>query len=273
MSLWPGYRLGRYRVESEIAEGGQATVYRALDERSGETIALKVLSGELSGDPTRRARLEREAAAVRALDHPSIVAVREAGEIDGQLFISMTLVDGPSLQEEIRAGGGLDPTRVVGILRQLASALDHAHAHDMVHRDVKPANVLLDHEDRAFLTDFGLAKLATSSRLTRTGMWVGTIEYIAPEQLMAQRVGPPADVYGLSALAYEALAGRPPFVRQNPAELIQAHLQDIPRPPSSLRPSLAFVDGVLARGLAKKPEDRFGSAGAMVQALADSLAV
>ena len=273
MSLWPGYQFGDYRVEAEIGQGGQATVYRARDERTGELIALKVLSGAFSEDGTLRARLQREADAVRALDHPAIVTVREAGEVDGQLFICMTLVDGPSMQEEIQSGGGLDPARVVAILRQLASALDHAHAHGMVHRDVKPANVLLDREDRAFLTDFGLAKVAKSTQLTRTGMWVGTIEYIAPEQLLAERVGPPADVYGLSALAYEALAGRPPFVRQTQAEMIHAPLETIPRPPSTLRPSLSFVDGVLARGLAKKPEDRFASAGQMVSALADSLAV
>lgn len=271
MSLWPGYRLGRYRVTSEIAQGGQATVYRATDEQTGEEIALKVIAGDLSGDATLRARLEQEAAAVRALDHPGIVAVREAGEIDGHVFICMSLVDGPSLQDEIRSGGGLDPARAVALLRQLAEALDHAHANGMVHRDVKPANVLIGPGDRAYLTDFGLAKVAKAARLTRTGMWVGTIEYIAPEQLMARRVGPAADVYGLSALAYEALVGRPPFVRQNPADLIQAHLQEAPRAPSSLRPSLAFVDPVLARGLAKAPEDRFPSAGAMVRALAESL--
>jgi len=271
VSLWPGYRLGRYRIESEIAEGGQATVYRAIDEETGHLVALKIISGDLSGDATLRARLQQEAAAVRALDHPGIVAVREAGEIDGTTFISMDLVDGPSLQEEIRAGGGLDPLRAIGLLRQLADALDHAHSHGMVHRDVKPANVLIGPGDRAYLTDFGLAKVAKAARLTRTGMWVGTIEYIAPEQLMARRVGPPADVYGLSALAYEALAGRPPFVRQNPADMIQAHLNEAPRPPSSLRPSLSFVDGVLARGLAKVPEERYPSAGAMVQALGESL--
>lgn len=271
MSLWPGYRLGRYRIESEIARGGQATVYRAVDEQTGDAVALKVIAGDLSRDATLRARLQREAAAVRALDHPGIVAVREAGEIDGNVYISMTLVDGPSLQEEIRAGGGIDPLRALGLLRQLAGALDHAHAHDMVHRDVKPANVLVGPGDRAYLTDFGLAKVAKSARLTRTGMWVGTVEYIAPEQLMGQGVGPPADVYGLSALAYEALAGRPPFVRQNPADLIQAHLYEAPRPPSSLRPSLAFVDAVLARGLAKAPGERFDSAGAMVRALGEAI--
>ncbi len=271
MSLWPGYRLGRYKVESEIAQGGQATVYRARDEETGDAVALKVIQGDLSGDATLRARLQQEAEAVRALDHPGIVAVREAGDIDGTVFIAMTLVEGPSLQEEIRSGGGIDPLRAVALLRQLAEALDHAHANGMVHRDVKPANVLVGPGDRAYLTDFGLAKVAKSARLTRTGMWVGTIEYIAPEQLMAREVGPPADVYGLSALAYEALAGRPPFVRQNPADLIQAHLSESPRAPSSLRPSLAFVDGVLARGLAKAPEDRYPTAGAMVRALGESL--
>lgn len=271
MTLWPGYRLGPYVVEDEVARGGQAVVHRARDTRSDETVALKVLLGDLAGDPVLRARLEREAQAVRALSHPSIVAVHEAGELDGHLYIAMQLIDGPSLLDEIRDGGGLDPLRALAILRQLAAALDHAHAREMVHRDIKPANVLIDREDRAYLTDFGLAKVAKSSRLTRTGMWVGTIEYIAPEQLMAQRVGPPADVYALSALAYEALAGRPPFVRQSPAALLQAHLTETPRPASSLRPALAFADPVLAQGLAKEPGDRFPSAGALVEALAAAL--
>jgi serine/threonine protein kinase len=271
MSLWPGYELGRYRIEDVLGRGGQATVYVAHEGPTGRRLALKVLSAEFSHDATVRARLEREAEAVRALDHPAIVAVLDTGEVEGNVYISMPLVEGPSLQAEISREGGIEPVRLVRILRQVAAGLDHAHERGMVHRDVKPANVLLDGEDRAYLTDFGLAKVAQAARLTRTGTWVGTIEYIAPEQLMGKPVGPPADVYGLAALAYEALAGRPPFVRQDAAQLIRAHLEEEPRPPSSLRPSLAFVDGVLARGLAKRPEDRFGSAGGMVRALGEAL--
>lgn len=273
MSLWAGYRFGPYRIDGEVGRGGQATVYRATEEATGRTLALKVLSADLSTDATVRARLQREADAVKALDHPGIVAVIDAGEVDEHLYIGMPLIEGTSLEDAIAQEGGLEPARVVRLLRQVAEALDHAHAKGMVHRDVKPANVLIDRDDRAFLTDFGLAKVAQSARLTRTGMWVGTLEYIAPEQLLAQGVGPPADIYAMAAMAYEALAGRPPFVRQHPAELMRAHLEEPPRPPSTLRPSLAFCDAVLARGLAKRPEERYPSAGGLVTAIGDALGV
>ncbi len=272
MSLWPGYRFGPYRIEEEIGRGGQAVVYRASREGSAAT-ALKVLPAEVGDDPTVRARLAREVEAVRGLRHPSIVAVEDAGEVDGQLFLCMPLVEGVTLEQAIRAEGGLDPVRAVAILRRVATALGHAHAHGVVHRDVKPANVLLGRDGQAYLTDFGLAQVAEAARLTRTGVWVGTLDYIAPEQLLAQKVGPGADVYALAAVAYETLAGRPPFVRHNTNDLIQAHLNDAPRPPSALRRSLAPADAPLARGLAKSPDERHASAGDLVEDLATALGV
>jgi serine/threonine-protein kinase len=271
VSFTPGHRFGRYLVEGELGRGGQATVYRALDTATKAQVALKVLSEELSRDASFRARFEREATAVGRLDHPAVVTIYEAGEIDGQSYLAMRLIEGTNLDAAIRSEGGLEPARVVVMLREVGGALDHAHALGMIHRDVKPANVLIDREDRAYLSDFGLAKLTEMARLTRTGMWVGTAEYIAPEQIMARDVGPPADVYALAAVAYEALTGRPPFVRANAAELLQAHLRDEPRAPSAIRRSLRPVDNVLRRGLAKEPSARFASAGAFVHALGGSL--
>jgi serine/threonine protein kinase, bacterial len=271
MTMWPGYRFGPFVIDDQLGRGAQATVYRARDDRDGTSVALKVLPADLLGAADLRARFAREAQAVGDLDHPAVLRVHEAGDIDGQPYISMALVDGGTLQAAITAEGGLEPERTVHLVRQIAGALDHAHERGTVHRDVKPANVLLSLDDHAFLSDFGLATVAEGARITRTGIWVGTLEYMAPEQIRAQRVGPPADLYALAAVTYEALTGRPPFVRRNPADLMQAHIAETPRPPSSLRASLAPVDAVLARGLAKDPAARFGSATAFVHALSGSL--
>jgi eukaryotic-like serine/threonine-protein kinase len=273
MGMWPGYRFGPYVIEDELGRGAQATVYRARDERDDRVVAVKVLPSDLLAAGDLHARFAREAKAVGDLDHPSILSVHEAGQIDGVSYICMALVDGGTLQAAIAAEGGLEPARAAHVVRQISGALDHAHEHGTVHRDVKPANVLIGADDRAFLSDFGLATVAEGVRITRTGVWVGTLEYMAPEQIRAQRVGPAADLYALAAVTYETLTGRPPFVRRNPADLMQAHIADTPRPPSSLRASLAPVDAVLARGLAKHPDDRFGSATAFAHALAGSLGV
>jgi serine/threonine protein kinase len=271
MSLWPGYRFGRYVIEDELGAGAQATVYRARSD-DGDVVALKVLQVDLSHDPTLRARFTREREVVAALTHPAVVPVMDAGEVGNQPYIAMGLVDGGTLQSAIAAEGGLEPGRAVPILRRVAGALDHAHESGLVHRDVKPANVLLDSAGQAYLSDFGLARFtADARRITRTGMWVGTLEYMAPEQIRAQRVGPEADQYALAAVAYECLTGRPPFVRRGPADLMQAHLLENPRPPSALRPELAPADAVLLRGLAKDAGGRFGSASAFVHALAGAL--
>ncbi len=273
MSLWPGYRFGEYVIEDELGAGAQATVYRAR-AADGAVVALKVLQVDLSHDPTLRARFTREREVVASLTHPAVVPVHDAAEVGGQPYIAMGLVDGGTLQSAITAGGGLDPPTTVGVLRRVAAALDHAHARGLVHRDVKPANVLLDSAGQAFLSDFGLARFtADAARITRTGVWVGTLEYMAPEQIRAQRVGPETDQYALAAVAYECLTGRPPFVRRGPADLMQAHLSERPRPVSALRPELAAADAVLVRGLAKEAGERFGSATALVHALAGSLGI
>ncbi|MCC6832640.1 MAG: serine/threonine protein kinase [Thermoleophilia bacterium] len=272
MSLWPGYRIGPYRIEAEIGAGAQATVYRAHDAGRGRDVAVKVLSVDLAHDPTLRARFEREARLVAGLDHPAVVAVHDTGEVAGRPYICMELVDGGTLQARLAEGGAVAPQEAAAVLRRVASALDHAHGAGLVHRDVKPGNILIDRSGDAWLSDFGLARVAADAeRLTRTGMWVGTLEYMAPEQIRAQRVGPAADLYALAAVAYEALTGRPPFVRGNAADLMRAHLADAPRPASALRPELAAADAVLARGLAKEPAQRFGTAAAFVHALAGAL--
>lgn len=272
MSLWPGYRIGPYRIEAEIGAGAQATVYRAHDTAADRQVAVKVLSVDLAHDETLRARFAREARVVAELDHPAVVPVHDAGEVAGQAYICMALVDGGSLHTRLAAEGALPAGEAVAVLRRVADALDHAHRAGLVHRDVKPGNILLDRSGTAWLSDFGLARVtAEAQRLTRTGMWVGTLEYMAPEQIRAQRVGPAADLYALAAVAYEALTGRPPFVRGNPADLMQAHLADAPRPASAVRPEVAAADAVLARGLAKEPDARFASAAALVHALSGAL--
>ena len=266
-------RLGRFTVDGELGRGAQAVVYRAHDER-GVAVAVKVLAVDLRRDPTMHARFAREAEAVAALDHPAVVPVVEVGEADdGRPYLAMALVEGESLQALIDAGGGLEPAAAVSVLRRVAGALDAAHARGLVHRDVKPANILLDAAGTAYLTDFGLVRPLSGPALTRTGMWVGTMDYMAPEQIRATGVGPATDVYALAAVAYEALTGRPPFVRRNAADLLDAHLKDAPRPPSALRPGLEGADAVLGRGLAKEPRDRYASAGALVHALAGALGV
>lgn len=272
MSFWPGYRFGRYVIETELGAGAQAVVYRARNTDDDTVVALKVLQFDFSHDPTLRARFERERDVVSSLDHPAVVPVHDAGEVGGQPFLAMGLVEGGTLQSAITEGGGLEPTAALNILRRIAAALDYAHSRGLVHRDVKPANVLLDAQGEAYLSDFGLARLtADVARITRTGVWVGTLEYMAPEQIRAQRVGPEADQYALAAVAYEALTGRPPFVRKGPADLMQAHLRETPRPASALRPELAGADAVLARALAKESGARFGSATAFVHALGGGL--
>jgi serine/threonine-protein kinase len=270
MTLPPGTRIEGYEILGALGEGAQASVYRV---RMGPSAAaLKLLAHDLARDEVFRRRFELEAAAVRSLDHPAVVRVHATGEWQGRPFIVMDLLEGGTLEGAVLAEGGIHVVDALSVVARVAEALDHAHGRGVVHRDVKPANVLLDEDGTAYLTDFGLAKLAAGQALTRTGMWVGTLDYIAPEQIRAGEVGPAADVYALAALAYEALTGRPPFVRRTAADLLTAHLEQSARPPSALRPEVAGADAVLARGLAKDPARRYASAGALAHALRGALA-
>ncbi len=268
-----GREIEGYRIEAEIGRGGQAVVYRATQISLQRTVALKVVSSQLSSDASFRERFAREGIAAASLDHPHIVPVFEAGEADGLAFLAMKFVDGPSLDAVIHAPEGAEVRRVLAILRQVAEALDYVSERGMVHRDVKPANVLLGPGDHAYLTDFGLIKAMSASRLTSTGMWMGTLEYVAPEQLRGEVVTPAADRYALGALAFEALTGGAVFPREDRAAALYAHVNSDPPSASERNPALgAPVDAVLARSLAKDPDARHPSALAFVGELESAVA-
>jgi predicted Ser/Thr protein kinase len=268
--------FGAYDIQREVGRGGMGVVYLATDRRLGRRVALKVIVPELAADAQFRRRFEREARVAATLEHPHVVPVYEAGEQDGSLFIAMRFIDGRDLATEVRDHGRLAPDRLARIVLQVAGALDAAHRSGVVHRDVKPANVLLTgagDDEQAYLTDFGLTREAASeSGLTLTGQWVGTVDYAAPEQILGEPTDARSDVYALGCLAFQALTGRPPY-QGAPAARLFAHMNDPPPSACEARPGLRpEVDAALVRALAKKPADRFQSAGDLGRALAAALA-
>ncbi|WP_371619559.1 serine/threonine-protein kinase [Streptomyces sp. NBC_00454] len=262
-----GRRIAGYVVEEEIGRGGMAVVYRAHDVRLDRTVALKLLAPELARNDTFRQRFAHESKVAAAIDHPHIVPVFEAGETDGMLYIAMRYVAGQDLRALLDRTGPLPVDTAARIAGQVASALDAAHAHDLVHRDVKPGNILVaagtdsEHPEHVYLTDFGLTKKSLSlTGFTSVGQFVGTLDYVAPEQISGKPVDGRCDVYSLGCVVYETLAGGPPFQRDDDMALLWAHQYDPPPPVSSRRSGLpAGVDEVLARALAKSPEDRWES--------------
>lgn len=254
--LRAGTRLGPYLLDRVVGKGSVGVVYRALDLLAGTEVALKVLlpdAGDLDGSG---ARFEREGRVGGRLDHPAILPVLATGEDDGLRWLAMPFVEGTDLERRLHDEGPLDPAEAVRLLTPVADALDYAHAAGLVHRDVKPGNVLLD-GDRARLTDFGLTKGESAQTvLTATGQFVGTVAYIAPEQARGDALDGRADVYALACVLFHALTGAPPF-EGTLLQVMFAHLEDPPPSASARRPELpAAVDGVLARGLAKEPRDR-----------------
>ncbi|ANS62737.1 serine/threonine protein kinase [Streptomyces lincolnensis] len=270
-----GQQIAGYRIEREIGRGGMAVVYRARDLRLDRTVALKLLAPELARNDTFRRRFTHESHVAAAIDHPNIVPVFEAGETDGVLYIAMRYVPGRDLRHLLDRDGPLPLATAVRIAAQVGSALDAAHEHGLVHRDVKPGNILVargtdsDHPEHVYLTDFGLTKKSLSlTGFTTVGQFVGTLDYVAPEQISGRPVDGRCDVYGFACVVYETLAGRPPFRRDDDMALLWAHQYDEPPPLSDSRPGLAaHLDPVFARALAKSPEDRFDSCLAFVAAL------
>ncbi|MGW7202190.1 serine/threonine-protein kinase [Streptomyces sp. NPDC054837] len=270
-----GRQVAGYRIEREIGRGGMAVVYRARDLRLDRTVALKLLAPELARNDTFRRRFTHESRAAAAIDHPHIVPVFEAGETDGVLYIAMRYVEGSDLRHLLDRRGPLAPAVALRIAAQIASALDAAHEHGLVHRDVKPGNILVargtdsDHPEHSYLTDFGLTKKSLSlTGFTTVGQFVGTLDYVAPEQISGKPVDGRCDVYGFACVVYESLAGHPPFRRDDDMALLWAHQYDDPPPLTESRPDLApDVDAVFARGLAKSPDARYDSCLAFVAAL------
>jgi serine/threonine protein kinase len=266
--LRPGTRLAGYAIEGVAGSGGMGTVYRARHLHLERTVALKVLAAELASSPDFRERFLRESRTAASIHHPNIVTIHDAGEADGLLYIAMQYIGGTDLGELIHQEGALAPPRAVSFLGQVASALDAAHAHGVVHRDVKPANVLVQ-SDHCYLTDFGLTKpLSAQTALTARGEFVGTVHYMAPEQIEGAAVDGRTDVYALGCLAYHVLSGRLPFERDSDVAVIHAHLKDHPPTLTAARPDLPTgFDAVLTTALAKRREDRPGSCGELVAGL------
>jgi YVTN family beta-propeller protein len=266
-NLQPGATLAGYRIESVVARGGMGVVYRATQLALDRLVALKVIAPEIADDQSFRDRFQRESRLAASIDHPNVIPVHEAGEADGLLFITMRLVDGVDLGRLVASEGPLDDARAARVVSQVADALDAAHARGLVHRDVKPANVLVAGGDHVYLTDFGLVKNVDSeSGVTQTGQVVGTVNYSAPEQIGARPVDARTDVYALGCVAFQVLTGSVPFARETPVATMYAHTSDAP--PVLGRPA---VDAVVARALAKSPDDRFPSAGDFARALTAAL--
>jgi serine/threonine-protein kinase len=271
-----GSLLAGYRLEAQVGTGGMAVVFRARDQRLGRLVALKILAPTLTADPAFRHRFIAESRAAAVVDDPHIIPIYEAGEADGVLFIAMRFVPGGDLLRVLGREGPLPPDRAAGFISPVASALGAAHAAGLVHRDVKPANILVDarpgRPDHLYLSDFGVSKGAASVSLTGPGQFLGTPDYSAPEQIQGQAVDGRTDQYALACVAYQLLTGSVPFERDQGMAVLLAHLSAPPPSLSSRRPTLpAAADQVLARALAKAPEKRYEScedfAGALREAL------
>ncbi|HWK27977.1 MAG TPA: serine/threonine-protein kinase, partial [Solirubrobacter sp.] len=255
-----GAHIAGCRIEAVAGRGGMGIVYRATQLSLGRPVALKLIAPELAADASFRERFQRESRMAAAIDHPNVIPVYEAGEEDGRLYLVMRWVAGTDLHRLLRESGRLDPLRAAAIVGQVAGALDAAHAAGLIHRDVKPANVLLS-GDHAYLADFGLTRSAGTDTLTTAGHFLGTVDFMAPEQFHPGPQDARVDVYALGCVLFAALTGRPPFPRETVPATMLAHLHDAPPRPSQVRGVPHGFDRVLARALAKDPADRYPSAG------------
>ena len=261
----------RYELGESIGRGGMATIYRGRDKRMERVVAIKVLREVYSTDPKFVTRFQREAKAASALQHPNIVQVYDYGQTDGNYFIVMELVEGTDLRRYLRSRGVLAVDRAIIIAHDVALGLGAAHRRGIVHRDVKPQNVLVGRDGSIKLTDFGIASVykdINAERLTTTGMTLGTVQYYAPEQAQGEIVNPAADVYALGIVMYEMLTGRPPFDGDTPVAVAMQHIQDIPTPPTYLNPNIPpALEEIIMRCLEKDPEKRFRDGSTLARAL------
>jgi predicted ATPase len=268
-----GSELAGYRIEGLLGRGGMGFVYSAEHMLLGRKAAIKTLLPELAGDGDFKERFIRESRVVASIDHPNIIPIYDAGESGGIAYIAMRYVQGMDLADLIERQGGLSAERTVAILDQAGGALDAAHAREVVHRDVKPANVLIDEPTgRVYLTDFGIAKAARTRGLTRTGYFIGTLDYASPQQIQGQQLGPPADIYALGCVLFECLTGQKPFAKETDVAVFHAHLLEPPPKVTDLKPELpAALDDVVARAMAKTEEERFTSCRELVDAARSAL--
>ncbi len=271
-----GAQVAGYRVERVLGRGGMGMVYLATQLSLNRPVALKVIAEELADESGFRERFVEESRTAASIDHPHVIPIYEADQRAGLLFLAMRYVDGPDLKAFIQRRGRLPAHVAVRVVTQAADALDAAHARGLVHRDVKPANVLVasaDDRPHSYLTDFGLTKRSASqSGVTRSGEWVGTLDYIAPEQLRGESVDARADVYALGCVLYEALTGRPPFPRDNDVAKLWAHISDPIPAVQALVPEVpAALDEVVARAMAKDRDKRFASAGEFGEAAIEAI--
>jgi len=261
-----GTELGGYRIVEPLGSGATSVVYRAEHVRLGRQAALKLLTPAF-GEADFRDRFLRESQLAASLDHPSIVPVYDAGDENGLLYIAMACVEGSDLKSLLADEGPLPVRRALRIAGQIGSALDAAHARGLVHRDVKPANILVAAEDRAYLSDFGVVKELASNGTTRTGSFVGTTEYSAPEQIEGRAVDGRADVYALACVLYECLAGAPPFHRPSEVAVLNAHLHAPPPKLSRAAPAVPqALEPVIEKALSKSPLDRYATCGELLAA-------
>jgi serine/threonine-protein kinase len=268
-----GAEFAGYRIERLLGRGGVGIVYLALDLRLQRHVALKILATELSNDERVRERFAREPRLAASIDHPNIIPIYEAGEAEGNLYIAMRHVDGCDLGALVRREGPLDAARAVAIVAQVGSALDAAHARGLYHRDVKPANILVvarpdaQSTDHAYVADFGITKNSSTRSLTKTGQYVGTLDYVAPEQIRGERVDGRTDIYALGCVLYESLTGVPPFQKDNDAASIYAHLAEAPPLLSAKRSGLPpGLDAVVVMAMAKSRDERYATGGEMAAA-------
>jgi serine/threonine-protein kinase len=267
-----GTTFGKYSISRLLGKGGMGEVYEAYDHEKERTVALKILADEYSHNTAFRQRFQRESRAAAILQEPHVIPIHDWGEIDGHLYIDMRLVQGQPL-DELLATGPLTPSRAVNIIGQVGAALDAAHAEGLIHRDVKPQNIIVTAADFAYLVDFGIAATTGDSGLTTAGTKIGTLNYMAPERFTDQTGTHAVDVYSLACVLYEALTGEAPYAGDSLEHLLAAHITLPPPRPSEANPRVpSAFDDVIARGMAKDPDDRYGTAGGLGRAAQRALA-
>jgi hypothetical protein len=269
MGLQPGQKIaGRYTIERELGRGGMGAVYLAADGKLAERVALKIIHTAMAPDAETADRFRREVAAARKVTHPNVIRIHDLIEDEGLLLLSMEFFEGQTLAVHLGRAGALRVIDAQHILGQICDGMAAAHAAGVVHRDLKPGNVLIDGEKRVKVIDFGLAKATFLAGMTATGLIVGTPEYMAPEQVRGQACDARTDVYSLGALAYHAFVGRPPFSGETPIAIGFLHVTEAPRPPRELRPDLPEgIERAILRALEKEPIKRFADAAEFKRAL------